>query len=259
MRIDLISIFPSYFEVLKLGLFGKAEKKDIVKINAIDLRNFTQDVHRSVDDTPLGGGAGMVMKPEVWAKALEEVAGSGDPFILYPSASSPLFTQRDAHRLSQEEWLVVCCGRYEGIDDRVWQWCQNRGWRVQGFCIGDYILSGGESAACVMLETVCRLIPGFMGNAASLEEESYENGILEHNQYTHPFSWRGIEAPKILISGDHGKVDRFRRQEGLKKTNLFRPDLIEKLRCDNLNRSDAELLVQLGWDLDGENPRKESR
>lgn len=258
MQIDLISIFPSYFDALNLGLFGKAVEKNIVKIRITDLRDFAQDIHRSVDDTPLGGGAGMVMKPEVWAKALEEVIGEGSPLILYPSASSRLFTQKDAHKLSKESWLVVCCGRYEGIDERVWQWCRNRGWRVQGFCIGDYILSGGESAACVMLETVCRLLPGFMGNAASLDEESYENGILEHNQYTRPFSWRGIDAPEILISGNHAKINRFRRDEGLIKTSLLRSDLIEKLPCDNLDKSDVELLVQLGWDLSGKHPKKES-
>ena len=257
MRIDLISIFPSYFDVLKLGLFGKAMEKGVVEVNAINLRDFAKGVHRSVDDTPLGGGAGMVMKPEVWASALEKVIGEGDPLILYPSASSPLFTQKKAHQLSKEKWLVICCGRYEGIDERVWEWCKSRGWRVEGFCLGDYILSGGESAACVMLEAVCRLLPGFMGNCQSLEEESYETGILEHNQYTRPFLWRGMEAPKILISGDHGKVDQFRREEGLKKTDAFRPDLIEKLECKDLTKSDAKLLIQLGWNLSGENPKKE--
>ncbi|MBR4399860.1 MAG: tRNA (guanosine(37)-N1)-methyltransferase TrmD [Aeriscardovia sp.] len=257
MRIDLISIFPSYFDALKLGLFGKAVEKGALEVNSIDLRDFAPGAHRSVDDSPLGGGAGMVMKPEVWAKALEETVGEGSPLILYPSASSPLFTQKKAHETSKEKWLVVCCGRYEGIDERVWGWCRSKGWRTEGFCIGDYILSGGESAACVMLEAVCRLIPGFMGNAESLEEESYEKGILEHDQYTRPFVWRGIKAPQVLISGDHGKVGRFRREEGLKKTDRFRPDLIEKLWCRDLGKSDAGLLMELGWDLTGEHPKKE--
>ncbi|MBO6003559.1 MAG: tRNA (guanosine(37)-N1)-methyltransferase TrmD [Aeriscardovia sp.] len=257
MRIDLISIFPSYFDVLKVGLFGKAIENGTLEVNAIDLRNFAQGVHRSVDDTPLGGGAGMVMKPEVWARALESVIGAGDPLITYPSASSPLFTQKTAHELSKEKWIVVCCGRYEGIDERVWRWCRDKGWRVMGFCLGDYILSGGESAACVMLEAVCRLLPGFMGNAASLEEESYENGLLEHNQYTRPFSWRGMDAPKVLISGDHGKVDRYRRDESLKKTDRYRPDLIERLSRSDLDKADIKLLKDLGWDLEGDRPKKE--
>ncbi|MBR6440303.1 MAG: tRNA (guanosine(37)-N1)-methyltransferase TrmD [Aeriscardovia sp.] len=257
MRIDVISIFPSYFDVLKVGLFGKAIENGTVEVNAVDLRNFATGVHRSVDDTPLGGGAGMVMKPEVWAKALESVVGEDDALITYPSASSPLFTQKTAHELSKEKRIVVCCGRYEGIDERVWQWCREKGWRVMGFCLGDYVLSGGESAACVMLEAVCRLLPGFMGNSASLEEESYENGILEHDQYTRPFLWRGIEAPAILISGDHGKVDRFRREESLEKTDRFRPDLIGRLSCSDLDKPDRKLLEGLGWDLSGDKPKKE--
>lgn len=259
MRVDLISIFPSYFDSLKLALFGKAIESGVVQINAVDLRDFATGVHRSVDDTPLGGGAGMVMKPEVWARALQGVIGDGKPLITYPCASSPLFTQKTAHELSREEWIVVCCGRYEGIDERVWKWCLSKGWRVMGFCIGDYILSGGESAACVMLEAVCRLLPGFMGNRASLEEESYENGVLEYSQYTHPFSWRGMDAPQILISGDHGKVDRFRRDESLKKTDRFRPDLIEGLWCRDLDKADSKLLKDLGWNLEGDRPKKEEK
>lgn len=278
MKIDIVSVFPEYFDVLNLSLFGKAQAKGLVEVHAHNLRDWTHDVHHSVDDTPVGGGAGMVMKPEVWAECLDDLLGlepqvidndsdadsttvtttSARPVLIFPNPSAPLFTQRDATELSHADHLLFGCGRYEGYDARIPEYYRTQGIDVREYSIGDYVLNGGEVAVSVMLEAITRLLPGFMGNADSIVEESYtgENALLEHHQYTKPATWRGIGVPPVLISGDHGKVDRFRRDEALTRTNNIRPDLIEQLDCRKLDKADRKVLMALGWEVSGAHPRK---
>ena len=268
MKIDIVSVFPEYFEVMNLGLMGKAQAKGLLEIKAHNLRDWTHDVHHSVDDTPVGGGAGMVMKPEVWSECLDELLGfsrpsessalSGTPVLIFPNPSAPLFTQRDATELSHADHLLFGCGRYEGYDARIPDYYRSQGVDVREYSIGDYVLNGGEVAVSVMLEAITRLLPGFMGNPDSIVEESYTGGnaLLEHHQYTKPATWRGIAVPPILTSGDHGKVDRFRRDEALTRTNDIRPDLIEQLDCRQLDKQDRKTLIALGWEVSGARPRK---
>ena len=279
MKIDIVSVFPEYFDVLNLSLFGKAQAKGLVEVHAHNLRNWTHDVHHSVDDTPVGGGAGMVMKPEVWAECLDELLGldsstsestievtdaisagstAASPVLIFPNPSAPLFTQRDATELSHADHLLFGCGRYEGYDARIPEYYRAQGVDVREYSIGDYVLNGGEVAVSVMLEAITRLLPGFMGNADSIVEESYTgaNALLEHRQYTKPAEWRGIRVPDVLLSGDHGKVDRFRRDEALARTNEIRPDLIERLECPSLDKADRKTLIALGWEVSGPHPRR---
>lgn len=300
MKIDIVSVFPEYFEVLNLSLLGKAQEKGLVEVTAHNLRDWTHDVHHSVDDTPVGGGAGMVMKPEVWGECLDELlhlepttiasdanedddaalssetqapaesadgtAGEADdpkttipgPVLIFPNPSAPLFTQQDATELSHADHLLFGCGRYEGYDARIPRYYRAQGVDVREYSIGDYVLNGGEVAVSVMLEAITRLLPGFMGNAASIVEESYtgDNALLEHRQYTKPADWRGIKVPDVLLSGNHAKVDRFRRDEALAKTDELRPDLIEALDCTKLDKADRKTLMALGWEVSGEHPRR---
>lgn len=305
MKIDIVSVFPEYFEVLNLSLLGKAQAKGLVEVTAHNLRDWTHDVHHSVDDTPVGGGAGMVMKPEVWSECLDELlqlepavventeniedsadscdtcdsgnsatvavpAESGNsektdiaqssagPVLIFPNPSAPLFTQQDATELSHADHLLFGCGRYEGYDARIPQYYRAQGIDVREYSIGDYVLNGGEVAVSVMLEAITRLLPGFMGNAESIVEESYtgENALLEHRQYTKPAEWRGIKVPDVLLSGNHAKVDRFRRDEALQKTDELRPDLIEALDCAKLDKADRKTLIALGWEVSAAHPRK---
>ena len=300
MKIDIMSVFPEYFEVLNLSLLGKAQEKGLVEVTAHNLRDWTHDVHHSVDDTPVGGGAGMVMKPEVWGECLDKLlhlepttiasdanedddaalssetqapaesadgtAGEADdpkttvpgPVLIFPNPSAPLFTQQDATELSHADHLLFGCGRYEGYDARIPRYYRAQGVDVREYSIGDYVLNGGEVAVSVMLEAITRLLPGFMGNAASIVEESYtgENALLEHRQYTKPADWRGIKVPDVLLSGNHAKVDRFRRDEALAKTDELRPDLIEALDCTKLDKADRKTLMALGWEVSGEHPRR---
>lgn len=268
MKIDIVSVFPEYFDVLGLSLFGKAQAKGLIEVTAHNLRDWTHDVHHSVDDTPVGGGAGMVMKPEVWAECLDDLLGldgtSADgpadrsPILIFPNPSAPLFTQRDATELSHAGHLLFGCGRYEGYDARIPDYYRAQGIDVREYSIGDYVLNGGEVAVSVMLEAITRLMPGFMGNPASIVEESYtgEGALLEHRQYTKPAEWRGIRVPDILLSGDHGKVDRFRRDEALERTDQIRPDLIEQLDCHALDKADRKTLIGLGWEVSGARPRR---
>lgn len=308
MKIDIVSVFPEYFEVLNLSLLGKAQTKGLVEVTAHNLRDWTHDVHHSVDDTPVGGGAGMVMKPEVWSECLDELlqlqpatientksmenmedsadscdtcdsgnsatvavpAESGNsgktdtaqssagPVLIFPNPSAPLFTQQDATELSHADHLLFGCGRYEGYDARIPQYYRAQGIDVREYSIGDYVLNGGEVAVSVMLEAITRLLPGFMSNAESIVEESYtgENALLEHRQYTKPAEWRGIKVPDVLLSGNHAKVDRFRRDEALQKTDELRPDLIEALDCTKLDKADRKTLMALGWEVSAAHPRK---
>ncbi|MBT1169857.1 tRNA (guanosine(37)-N1)-methyltransferase TrmD [Bifidobacterium sp. SO4] len=306
MKIDIVSVFPEYFDVLGLSLMGKAQAKGLLDITAHNLRDWTHDVHHSVDDTPVGGGAGMVMKPEVWAECLDDLLGlqpatvgetertsdaddsatiadSTDatvsdesdgvpaditaenaaethdaPVLIFPNPSAPLFTQRDATELSHADHLLFGCGRYEGYDSRIPDYYRAQGIDVREYSIGDYVLNGGEVAVSVMLEAITRLMPGFMGNPDSIVEESYtgEGALLEHRQYTKPATWRGLAVPDVLLSGDHGKVDRFRRDEALARTNEIRPDLIAKLDCKALDKADRKTLMALGWEVSAAHPRK---
>jgi tRNA (guanine37-N1)-methyltransferase len=226
MRIDVVSIFPAYLDALQLSLAGKAQSSGLLEIATHDLREFTRDKHRSVDDTPYGGGAGMVMKAEPWGEALDTLA-TDDAIIVVPTPSGIPFTQRTAERLSAEQHLLFACGRYEGIDQRVIDEAGTR-WRVEEISLGDFVLNGGEVAALAVIEAVVRLIPGFMGNPASLVEESHgEDGLLEYPVYTKPASWRGRDVPDILLSGNHAAIAAWRREQALERTRLRRPELLD--------------------------------
>src|SRR4051812_33644061 len=224
MRIDVISIFPAYLDALQLSLTGKAQSAGLLEITAHDLREFTHDKHRSVDDTPYGGGAGMVMKPEPWGEALEAIC-TDDAVVIVPTPSGNPFTQRTAERLSTESHLVFGCGRYEGIDQRVVDHAATT-WRVEEISLGDFVLNGGEVAALAMIEAVVRLIPGFMSNPESLVEESHgDDGLLEYPVYTKPASWRELDVPEILLSGTHAAIAAWRREKAVERTRERRPDL----------------------------------
>ena len=225
MRIDVITIFPDYLAPLELSLAGKARAAGLLDIHAHDLRDFTRDKHRSVDDTPYGGGAGMVMRPEPWGEALDALAPV-EAVIVVPTPSGKPFVQADAGRLAQASHLVFACGRYEGIDQRVIDHA-SVSHTVEEISLGDFVLNGGEVAALAIIEAVVRLIPGFMGNPASLDEESHgDEGLLEYPVYTKPSSWRGLDVPDVLLSGNHAKIDQWRRQQSLERTKRRRPDLL---------------------------------
>ncbi|MGO4258307.1 tRNA (guanosine(37)-N1)-methyltransferase TrmD [Marmoricola sp. RAF53] len=224
MRIDVVSIFPGYLAPLELSLPGKAREKGLLDLHVHDLRDFTRDRHRTVDDTPYGGGAGMVMKPEAWGEALDALAPDGAVLVV-PTPSGRPFTQALAAELSTREHLVFACGRYEGIDQRVLDQAATR-LEVREVSLGDYVLNGGEVAALAVIEAVVRLVPGFMGNAESLVEESHENGLLEYPVYTKPASWRGLDVPEVLLSGDHRRIAAWRHEQSLRRTAERRPDLL---------------------------------
>jgi tRNA (guanine37-N1)-methyltransferase len=244
LKVDIVSIFPDYFAPLELSLLGKAP----LDIAVHDLRRWTHDVHRTVDDTPYGGGPGMVMRPEPWGLALDSLGG-GRPIV--PSPAGRPFTQAMAHSFAREEHLIFACGRYEGIDQRV----------IEHFdaievSLGDYVLFGGEVAVLVMLEAIVRLLPGALGNACSLEDESYAHGLLETPVYTKPASWRGHEVPEILRSGDHGRIARWRRDQALLRTASRRPDLLAALDPASLDKRDVALLREAGFPVPGEDMAK---
>ena len=229
MKIDIISIFVEYFEPLRLSLVGKAIENGIVDLHVHDLRDWTSDRHRTVDDAPYGGGAGMVMRPEPWGLALDALtAEQDDPRLLVLSPSGRTFNQALAHELAEEQHLIFACGRYEGIDARVAEDAARR-MRFDELSIGDYVLSGGEVAAMVVIEAVVRLLPGVIGNPESLIEESYgadNEGLLEGPVYTKPSSWRGLDVPEVLLSGHHEKIAAWRREQAIKRTRARRPDLL---------------------------------
>jgi tRNA (guanine37-N1)-methyltransferase len=231
MKIDVVSIFVEYFQPLRLSLVGKAIEKGIVDLQVHDLRDWTSDRHRTVDDTPYGGGAGMVMRPEPWGQALDALTTwQTDPRLIVLSPSGRTLTQALAHELAGEQHLIFACGRYEGIDARVVEDAARR-MRVDELSIGDYVLSGGEVAAMVVIETVVRLLPGVMGNPESLIEESHgaeHDSLLEGPVYTKPPSWRGLDVPEVLVSGHHERIAAWRREQALERTRLRRPDLLPK-------------------------------
>lgn len=270
MKIDVVSIFPEYLAGLQLSLIGKAVDQGLLDLNVHDLRDFTFDRHNTVDDSPYGGGAGMVMKAEPWALALEHILGggipetadheqvsgniaekepesevqperdgTGKPILIVPSPAGPVFNQRIAEELSNAEHLVFACGRYEGIDQRVIDWSAEH-FDLRPMSIGDYVLNGGEVASMVMIEAVSRLIPGVIGNPESLTEESHEDGLLEYPIYTKPASWRDRDVPEILLSGNHGAIARWRRDRRLERTAEVRPDLLAELH--DLDKHDRGVL-----------------
>lgn len=227
MRIDVVSIFPAFFDVLEISLLGKARESGLIDLAVSDLRDFTADRHRTVDDTPYGGGAGMVMKPEPWGQSIDHLTqGEGDPVIIFPTPAGEVFTQQAARQLAAENHLIFGCGRYEGIDHRVFDYAASRG-RVRLFSIGDYVLNGGEVASVAMIEAIVRLIPGVVGNPDSLVSESHEDGLLEYPAYTKPSLWRGFEVPPVLLSGNHAAVDEWRNEKSVELTRRVRPDLLE--------------------------------
>lgn len=252
MRIDVVTIFPEYLEPLNVSLVGKARARGQLDVRVHDLRQWTHDRHNTVDDTPYGGGPGMVMKPEPWGEALDSVLGSGEgePVLVVPTPSGRPFTQELAVELSGKPWLVFTPARYEGIDRRV---IEEYGERldVREVSIGDYVLAGGEAPVLVMVEAVARLLPGVLGNAESHRDDSFAPGamadLLEGPVYTKPPVWRDRGVPEVLLSGHHGKVARWRRDEAFRRTSQNRPDLIE--RCDpaSLDKMDRSMLAALGW------------
>jgi tRNA (guanine37-N1)-methyltransferase len=224
MRIDVLTIFPDYLAPLELSLPGKARAKGLLDLHVHDLRRWTRDRHHTTDDTPYGGGAGMVMKPEPFGEAFDELGIDGATVVFTTPSGEP-FTQTLARELSTRERIVFACGRYEGIDQRVIEYAASRA-EVREISIGDYVLNGGEVAALAITEAVVRLLPGFMGNPASLVEESHENGLLEYPSYTKPPSWRGLDVPEVLLSGDHGRIAAWRHDKAVRRTAERRPDLL---------------------------------
>jgi len=258
VRVDVVTIFPDYLAPLDLSLIGKARRAGLLDVAVHDLREFTTDRHRTVDGTPAGGGAGMVMRPEPWGDALDAVLAGGRqalgdpgavPRLLVPTPGGAPFTQAMAHELAAEPWLAFACGRYEGIDERVLQDAATR-MPVQPVSLGDYVLNGGEVAVLAVVEAVGRLLPGVVGNPESLVEESHSDGLLEYPVYTRPATWRGREVPAVLASGHHAQVTRWRRDAALRRTAERRPDLLERLEAAGLDAADLALLDDLGWGVE---------
>ena len=243
MRVDVISIFPDYFGPLDLSLIGKARATGLLDLAVHDLRTWTSDVHRTVDDSPYGGGPGMVMRPEPWSQALDAV---GPGTLIVPSPVGKPFTQADAHEFAALDHLIFACGRYEGIDQRVIDAAVTR-MPVREVSLGDYVLFGGEVAVIVILEAVTRLLPGVLGNADSLTEESHAAGLLEAPVYTKPASWHGHEVPEVLRSGDHGRIARWRRDQSLLRTARRRPDLFAADPPELLDKKDRAALAEGGF------------
>ena len=251
MKIDIVTIFPEYFGPLELSLIGRARQAGLLEIDVHDLRTWTHDVHRTVDDTPYGGGPGMVMRPEPWGEALDALASAGT-HVVVPTPAGRLFTQELAHELAAEQHLIFACGRYEGIDQRVLDHTE-----ATEVSIGDYVLFGGEVAVLVIVEALTRLLPGVLGNADSLLDESHAHGLLEAPLYTKPADWRGQEVPEILRSGDHSKIERWRRDWALLRTAERRPDLLAALiRRQALDKRDVAVLSGAGFQVSDQDVAK---
>jgi tRNA (guanine37-N1)-methyltransferase len=247
MRIDVVTIFPGYLRPLREALPGRAIDRGLVELAVHDLRDWTHDVHRAVDDSPYGGGPGMVMRPQVWGEALDAVCPSDavpPPRLVVPTPAGRLFTQQVAREYAAEPWLVFACGRYEGIDQRVIDDAARR-MPVDEVSIGDYVLIGGEAAVLVMVEAVVRLLPGVLGNPASAQQDSHSDGLLEGPSYTRPEVWRELPVPAVLRSGDHAAIARWRRDQALRRTARRRPDLLAELDPERLDDHDHAVLDRL--------------
>jgi tRNA (guanine37-N1)-methyltransferase len=270
VRIDIITIFPEYFGPLSVSLIGKAAARGDIVFGVHDLRDWTHDVHRTVDDTPFGGGPGMVMKPEPWGESLDAVLAAGgghpgaDPVLVIPTPAGVPFTQQRAASYAAEPWLIFACGRYEGIDGRVAEEARST-LRVEEVSIGDYVLAGGEPAVLVMTEAICRLLPGVLGNAESATDDSFGfggiesggpmAGLVEGPSYTRPRVWRDREVPAVLLSGDHAAIARWRRDGALRRTARNRPDLVAWLATEAsgaLDGHDREVLAEAGFPVGSE-------
>jgi len=235
LRIDVITIFPAYLDALRLALVGKAIERGLIDVGVHDLRNWTSDVHRTVDDSPYGGGGGMVMRPEPWWGALGEIVGrppvatvtapatpdAARTRVIVPTPSGRRFDHAYAQELSASEHLVFCAGRYEGIDQRVIDH-----WATDTISLGDYVLNGGEVAVLAIVEAVVRLLPGVVGNAESIADDSFAHGLLEGPVYTRPEVFGGYPVPEVLRSGDHAQIAAWRRAQALHRTREQRPDLL---------------------------------
>ena len=280
MRIDIVTIFPDYFGPvgadgrvgdsgpLGVSLIGKAGARGDIDFRVHDLRSWTTDVHHTVDDTPFGGGPGMVMKPDVWGAALDAVLANtvladdlpAPARLIVPAPSGTPFTQELAAAYAQQAHLVFACGRYEGIDSRVVDDARTR-LPVDEVSIGDYVLAGGEAAVAVIVEAVCRLLPGVLGNEQSSRDDSFGgtggamSGLLEGPVYTRPRTWRERDVPDILLSGNHRAIARWQRDESLRRTAVNRPDLIRRLAAvpDGLDKRDRQVLADVGFPVDTEN------
>ncbi|MGH3978010.1 MAG: tRNA (guanosine(37)-N1)-methyltransferase TrmD [Pseudonocardiaceae bacterium] len=251
MFIDVITIFPDYLAPAREALLGRAVGRGLLSFTVHDLRDWTHDVHRAVDDAPYGGGPGMVMRPQVWGEALDEVcAGDPPPRLVVPTPSGRPFTQAIAADLAVQPWLVFGCGRYEGIDQRVLDDAATR-MPVDEISIGDYVLVGGEVAVLVMVEAMARLLPGVLGNPASAEQDSFSDGLLEGACYTRPEVWRGRAVPAVLRSGDHAAIARWRRDRALERTATRRPDLLAALPPEGLDAADRAVLDAPRRDVGG--------
>jgi tRNA (guanine37-N1)-methyltransferase len=227
VRIDAITIFPQFFDSLELSLLGKAREKDLLDVRIHDLRDYTHDKHKTVDDSPYGGGAGMLMKPEPWGEAFDNILDEdGQTVVIFTSPAGELFKQATAQELASAKHIVFACGRYEGIDQRVVEFAATKS-KVRMISLGDYVLNGGEVAAIAMIEAIARLIPGVIGNAESLVEESHSDGLLEYPSYTKPSSWRGFDVPEVLLSGNHAAIAKWRHEQQVERTQNVRPDLLD--------------------------------
>jgi tRNA (guanine37-N1)-methyltransferase len=243
--IQVVTIFPEYLAPAREALLGRAIERDLIGFTVHDLRGWAHDAHRSVDDAPYGGGPGMVMRPDVWGEALDEVlAGGPPPRLIVPSPAGRPFTQQLAAELASQPRLVFACGRYEGIDQRVIDDVVGRV-AVDEISIGDYVLVGGEAAVLVMVEAIARLLPGVLGNPASAMQDSFSEGLLEGPCYTRPEVWRGREVPDVLRSGNHAAIARWRRDRAVERTAARRPDLLAALPPGALDGADRALLGDL--------------
>lgn len=242
MRIDVFTIFPGYLAPLQESILGRAQKQGLLGINVHDLRHWTDDVHRTVDDSPYGGGPGMVMLPEPWGRALDDVCVvDPPPRLIVPTPAGRLFTAEVAAEYARESWLAFACGRYEGIDQRVVEYAGEH-MPIDEVSLGDYVLCGGEVAALTIIEAVGRLIPGVLGNETSAADDSFAHGLLEGPSYTRPEVWRERPVPAVLRSGNHAAIARWRRDEALKRTAQRRPEILASLSADELSAADRHTI-----------------
>ena len=260
LRLDVVTVFPRYLDPLRESLLGKASRRGLLRLAVHDLREWTTDAHRSVDDSPYGGGPGMVMRPEPWAAALSDVVladadyPTREPTLVVPAPAGRRFDQETAAAWARRRWLVFACGRYEGLDARIGEWAA-RSMRVEEVSIGDYVLAGGEAAALVMIEAVARLLPGFMGNTDSVREDSFHTGssgtagLLDWPSYTRPEQWEGMTVPAVLRSGDHARIARWRRDQALIRTARRRPDLLTERVLAQCDTADLRTLQEAGFRL----------